>query len=163
VHIWSYTARPEDVAAYGPVETADGRRFKVEVVRANAADVTARIDGITDRDQAALLTGHELFVARAALPETAEGEYYHHDLIGLRAVGVAGEELGRIAALEDFGAGTVLELERTDGKAFYLPFTAEVVRSVDLKAGRIVLDPPAELMDEAGAPESGGPEDEDGK
>lgn len=165
IHIWSYTARPEDVAAYGPVETTDGRRLTVEVVGASKADVTARIAGITDRDQAAALTGQELFVSRAALPETAAGEYYHHDLIGLRAVSVAGEELGRIKALQDFGAGPVLELEDGDGKNFYLPFVADVVRKVELDGGRITLDPPAELMDDAGAPEDGVAEneDEDGK
>lgn len=165
VHIWSYTAQPEDVAAYGPVETSDGRRLAVEIVGANKADVIARIAGITDRDRAAALTGQELFVSRDALPETTAGEYYHHDLIGLRAVNVAGEELGRIAAVEDFGAGPVLELEDGDGRIFYLPFVAEVVRGVELNAGRITLDPPAELMDDAGADEDGAAadDDEDGK
>lgn len=162
VHVWSYTARPEDAAAYGPVETADGRRFVLEVVRANGTDLTVRIAGIAGRDQAAGLTGQELFVPRAMLPETAEGEYYHHDLVGLRAVGVADEDLGRIAAVEDFGAGPVLVLEATDGGTFYLPFTAGVVVRVELDAGRITLDPPRELMEEPGAPEDGAAqEDED--
>ncbi len=148
IHIWSYTERPEDIAAYGPVETAGGRKLTVEVLRATGADVTARIAGINDRDEAAALTGQELFVSRIALPETAEGEYYHHDLAGLAAFDVAGEKLGRIAAVEDFGAGPVLVLEDTKGETFYLPLTAEVVREVELDAGRITLDPPPELMED---------------
>lgn len=160
VHIRSYTARPEDVAAYGPVETTGGRSFEIEVVRVSQANVTARLTGVTDRDQAAALTGQELFVPRSALPETAAGEYYHHDLIGLRAVDAADKELGRIIAVENFGAGTVLALEATDGASRYLPFSAEVVKVVDLAGGRIVLDPPAELMDD-GAPDGDGAETKD--
>jgi 16S rRNA processing protein RimM len=150
VHIRSYTARPEDIAAYGPVETADGRRLEIAVVAVNKRDVTARVAGVADRNGAEALRGQELFVPRAALPETAADEYYLHDLVGLRAESVAGEALGRVIAVEDFGAGPVLELEGVDGKGVYMPFTADAVVKVDVAAGRITLDPPPGLLDDDG-------------
>ena len=90
MHIGSYTERPEDVAAYGPVQTGDGRQLDLTVVSVNKADVTVRVAGVIDRNGAEALRGQELFVPRAALPETASEEYYHHDPVGLRAVSVAG-------------------------------------------------------------------------
>jgi 16S rRNA processing protein RimM len=150
VHIRSYTARPEDITAYGPVETADGRRLEIAVVAVSKADVTARISGVTDRNGAEALRGQDLFVPRAALPQTAPDEYYHHDLVGLRAESVAGEPLGRVTAVEDFGAGPVLELKGADGKGVYMPFTADAVVKVDVAAGRITLDPPPGLLDDDG-------------
>ncbi|MFT5540072.1 MAG: 16S rRNA processing protein RimM [Alphaproteobacteria bacterium] len=150
VHIRPYTAAPDGIAAYGPLQTGDGKRLEVEVVGVNKADVTARIVGITDRDGAAALTGTELFVPRAALPEAVEDEYYHHDLIGLRAVAVDGSELGRIRAVEDFGAGTMLEIELTDGEGVYLPFSKEAVPEVNVKGGRVVLNPPPGLWSAEG-------------
>jgi 16S rRNA processing protein RimM len=167
MHIRSYTERPEDVAAYGPVQTGDGRQLDLMVVNVNKTDVTVRVAGVTDRNGAEALRGQELYVSRAVLPETAPEEYYHHDLIGLRAVSVAGEDWGRVLAVEDFGAGTVLELEGADGKGVYLPFTAQAVPEVDVTAGRILIDPPPGLMDEADAPAGEGDDDvngfEDGK
>jgi 16S rRNA processing protein RimM len=141
VHIRPYTVAPDGIAAYGPVQTGDGKRLEVEVVAVNKANVTARIAGITDRDAAAALTGTELFVPRAALPEAAGDEYYHHDLIGLRAVAVDGNELGRVRAVEDFGAGTMLEIELTDGTGVYTPFSREAVPEVDVKGGKVVINP----------------------
>lgn len=150
VHIRPYTAAPDGITAYGPVQTGDGKQLEVEVVGVNKADVTARIAGITDRDAAAALTGTELFVPRAALPEAVEDEYYHHDLIGLRAVAVDGSELGRVLAVDDFGAGTMLEIELTDGKGVYVPFSKEAVPEVDVQGGRVVIDPPPGLWSAEG-------------
>ena len=163
MHIGSYTERPEDVAAYGPVQTGDGRQLDLTVVSVNKADVTVRVAGVTDRNGAEALRGQELFVPRAALPETASDEYYHHDLVGLRAVSVAGEDFGRVLAVEDFGAGTVLELEGADGKGVYVPFTAQVVPDVDIAAGRITIDPPPGLLDgaDAGAEDGAGDGNDD--
>lgn len=89
--------------------------------------VIARFAEVADRTAAERLRGTELTVPRDALPPLAEGEYYHADLIGLPAVSTAGEDLGRIVAVENFGAGDVLEIERPDGKRFMVPMTAEAV------------------------------------
>ena len=64
---------------------------------------------------------------RSALPPLEEGEYYHTDLIGLPAVSDAGEALGTVVAVENFGAGDVLEIERPTGKRFMVPMSAPAV------------------------------------
>lgn len=161
VRIRPYTERPGDVAAYGPVALADGRRFEVTVVGEARGTVTARLSGVTDRDAAAALTGREIFVARAALPETVANEYYHHDLIGLAAEGVDGMALGRVVAVHDFGAGPVLEIARENGGSVMVPFTDAVVPEVDMVGGRMVIDPPPGLLDEDEVPGTDA-DDEDG-
>lgn len=90
-------------------------------------NVIARFAEIADRTMAEKMRGTELTVPRDALPPLGEGEYYHADLVGLPAVSDAGEDLGRVVAVENFGAGDVLEIEQHDGKRFMVPMTAEAV------------------------------------
>ena len=90
-------------------------------------NVIARFAEIPDRTTAERMRGTELTVPRDALPPLGEGEYYHADLIGLPAVSTAGEDLGRVVAVENFGAGDVLEIETSDGKRFMVPMTADAV------------------------------------
>jgi 16S rRNA processing protein RimM len=89
--------------------------------------IIARFAEIPDRTAAERMRGTELTVPRDALPPLGEGEYYHADLIGLPAVSTGGEELGQVVAVENFGAGDVLEIERPDGKRFMVPMTTEAV------------------------------------
>jgi 16S rRNA processing protein RimM len=99
--------------------------------------VIARFAEIPDRTTAERMRGTELTVARDALPPLGEGEYYHADLIGLAAVSTAGDDLGRVVAVENFGAGDVLEIEGSDGKRFMVPMTAEAVPEW---GDRVVID-----------------------
>src|SRR5690606_22675884 len=87
----------------------------------------ARFAEVTDRNRAEALRGTELAVPRSALPPLAEGEYYHADLIGLAAVTRDGALLGTCVAVENFGAGDILEFERPDGKRFMVPMREEAV------------------------------------
>lgn len=103
----------------------------------------ARFDGVSDRTAAELLRGTELSVARAALPPLNEGEYYHIDLIGLPCISTLGEPLGRCVAVDNFGAGDVLEIERPfvggkAGKRFMVPMTSQAVP--EWKGGQIIVD-----------------------
>ncbi len=84
----------------------------------------ARFAEITDRNDAEAARGKELAVPRSALPELDGDEFYHIDLIGLRCVSDTGEELGSVAAVYDFGAGDVIEIERADGVKFMVPMGA---------------------------------------
>ncbi len=84
----------------------------------------ARFAEVRDRNAAEALRGTLLTVARADLPPLAEGEYYHADLIGLAALSTDGAALGRVVAVENFGAGDVIEVERADGKRFMVPIAA---------------------------------------
>lgn len=97
----------------------------------------ARFAEVADRNAAEALRGTELTVPREALPPLAEGEYYHADLIGLPCVSTEGEDLGTCVAVENFGAGDVIEVERKDGKRFMVPMKADAVPEW---GERIVID-----------------------
>jgi 16S rRNA processing protein RimM len=99
--------------------------------------IIARFAEITDRNGAEAARGTELTVPREALPPLAEGEYYHADLIGLPCVSTGGEDLGLCVAIDDFGAGDVIEVERADKKRFMVPMNAEAVPEW---GERIVID-----------------------
>jgi 16S rRNA processing protein RimM len=149
VRIKSFTEVPGDIARYQPVEDeAGGRHFELRLVGTTKGVVIAQIPGVEDRDQAEALRGLRLYLARAALPETAADEYYHADLIGLEAVLDDGTPVGRVRAIYDFGAGDTLELVRSGGPPVLVPFTRAVVPLVEPARGRLVLDPPPGLLDD---------------
>lgn len=99
----------------------------VKSLRAGSNGTIARFAEIADRTAAEALRGTELTVPRSALPPLDEGEYYHADLLGLAVQSSTGEALGEIVAVDDFGAGDVIEVERPDGKRFMVPMRVEAV------------------------------------
>ncbi|HRD78579.1 MAG TPA: ribosome maturation factor RimM, partial [Hyphomicrobiaceae bacterium] len=106
VAVESYTRDPRDIASYGPLSDDDGnKRLVLTIVGTRENSVIARIEGVTDRTAAEQLRGTALWIARSALPPPEPGAYYHVDLIGLMATLPDGAELGRVAAVENFGAG----------------------------------------------------------
>jgi 16S rRNA processing protein RimM len=146
VRIKSFTADPRAIGRYGPVEDETGARtFKVTVRGKVKGLVIARLDGVADRNQAEALKGLRLYVARAKLPRPRRGEWYVADLVGLAARDGNGTPLGVVKSVQNFGAGDVIELERTDGTTEFLPFTKAVVPEVDIESGRIVIHPPDEI------------------
>lgn len=167
VRIKSFAAKPADIASYGPVSDQSGDRvFGVRVTGQGTGKahgmVFARLSGIDDRDAAEALKGTRLYVPRSMLPEPLEDEFYHADLVGLRADLVAGGTLGTIRAVHDFGAGPVLEIAAGEADAVMTPFSRAVVPVVDLAAGRVLVDPPPGLLDSAKDEAADGAED-DGK
>ena len=107
-------------------------------VRAAGRGAVARFEEISDRGAAEALRGSLIEIDRAALPPLGEGEYYHADLIGLPCVDGDGAPVGTVVAVENFGAGDLLEIERADGKTSLIPFKPGIA---DLAEGRITLDP----------------------
>ena len=93
----------------------------------NKGGAVARFAEVPDRTAAEALRGTVLTVPRSALPPLEEGEYYHADLIGLAAVSDTGENLGEVIAVENFGAGDVIEIRRANGKTFMVPMRVEAV------------------------------------
>ena len=98
----------------------------------------ARFEGIADRSAAEALRGTLVEIDRALLPPLGEGEYYHADLVGLPCVDAAGTQVGTVAAVENFGAGDLLEIALPDGKRSLIPFRTPIAT---LEAERVVLDP----------------------
>lgn len=125
----------DDLARY---RSFNGGALTLRSVRHGGNGAIARIAEVTDRNAAEALRGTELTVSRAALPPLAEGEYYHADLIGLSAVSTTGEALGYVVAIDDFGAGDVIEIERPDKRRFMVPMNADAVPEWD--AARLVVE-----------------------
>ena len=140
VRVRSFTARAEDVAAYGTLADETGTRsFALTVTGMARGAVLARIDGVADRNAAEALKGTRLFVDRNRLPKPEADEFYHADLIGLTARRADGTSLGRIVAVQNFGAGDALEIAPETGVTFYVPFTADAVPEVDSAGGYVVV------------------------
>jgi 16S rRNA processing protein RimM len=146
VKLWTFTEDPLAVQRYGPLSTKDGaRQFEVTHAREAKDHLVATLKGVTTREDAERLNGLELYVAREKLPATDDDEYYHADLIGLAAVTTADQPLGRVIAIHNFGAGNIIEIAPLQGSTLLLPFTNAVVPSVDLAAGRVVIELPPEI------------------
>jgi 16S rRNA processing protein RimM len=107
-------------------------------IRDSGKTAVARFEGIPDRSAAEALRGSLVEVDRSALPPLEEGEYYYADLTGLPAVDAEGGSIGTVVAVENYGAGDLLEIEREDGSRSLIPFKPGIA---DLEDGRIVLDP----------------------
>ncbi len=106
------------------------------------------------REEMQTLKGTLLHAPRAALPAPDEDEFYHADLIGLAVESLEGEPLGAVKAVQDFGAGDLLEITTPDGTLF-IPFTKATVPHIDLDAGKLVAIPPVD-GGETQADEDGG-------
>ena len=128
----------------------DGPPVSLRILESPAPGrLVVALEGVGDRDSAAALVGRRLFVRRSSLAPTAEDEFYHHDLIGLRVEGIDGRPLGRVAAVLDHGAGPLLDIAGVEGgRDFVLPFTREAAPRVDLAGRRLVADPPPGLIED---------------
>jgi 16S rRNA processing protein RimM len=118
-----------------------GRRRRISRVRKTPKGFLVDLEGVGDRWGAAALRGEELVLDRLELDDTEEGEFYVHDLLGLRAVNDAGEVVGTVVETLETPAHEVLVL-RKEGEVLFVPFTIEHVPEVDLDTGRVVVRPP---------------------
>jgi len=149
VRLKSFCADPAAIADYTPLYSKDGRRFATVVLTGAASNaLTARIDGVTTKEEADALKGTELYAERDQLPSLPDDEFYHADLIGLPVYDAGGQLLGKVKAVLNHGASDLLEIHIPGAKStVLLPFTNAAVPTVNLAAGRIVADPPAGLFD----------------
>jgi 16S rRNA processing protein RimM len=145
VKVKTFTENPQNLGAYGPLHAKDGRTYGVTSVKPAKDGAIVVFKGIDDRDAAERLKGLELFVSRDVLPAIDTEEFYHADLVGLRAEDTEGRAMGTVRAMHNFGAGHVLELVRDDGDEVFLPFTREVAQQIDIAGGRIVIAAPEEV------------------
>ena len=146
VKVKTFTETPDAVARYGTLHTKDGRKLRVAASRAPKDDViVVRFEGIADRNAAEALKGTELHVARAVLPKTGAQEFYHADLVGLRADDEEDRLIGKIVSIQNYGAGDVIEIARGDGSTVLLPFSKAFVPRVEIENGRIVVAVPEEI------------------
>ncbi len=144
VMVKSFAENPADIAAYGPLFSADhNRQFKLRIVRETHKGLTVHIEGVDDRTAVEALKGTELYLPRERLPKPETDTFYHADLIGLRAVDVNGTTLGTVTAVQNYGASDILEIERADqSDVDLIPFTNACVPDVSLQNGTVTIMPP---------------------
>lgn len=143
VRIKSFCADPAAIADYSPLVTEDGKRFDIGITRAIKGGFAAKIVGLDNKEDADLLRNTRLYTDRSQLPALPDDEFYHSDLIGLDVVDTGGALIGKVKTVLNHGAGDILEVFGKGMKEpVLLPFTKEVVPTVDLGSGRIVIDPP---------------------
>ncbi|MBD3646916.1 MAG: ribosome maturation factor RimM [Pseudomonadales bacterium] len=145
VRIYSYTDPVEKIFSYDPWHLAETEMVSVEASRIQGKRLIARLEGIEDRDQAAALVDREIWVDRDQLEQLAEGEFYWHQLEGLKVVSEAGEVFGEVTHLMETGANDVLVVDATtdsiDDRQRLIPWVDnEVVSRVDLEEQRIVVN-----------------------
>ncbi len=147
VRIQSFTEDPLALASYGPLSTnKPGLMIKILAARTTTNVLVARLEGINDRNAAEKLNGVELYVDRALLPATDDDDdFYHADLIGLKARLADGSEIGEVMAVPNFGAGDLLEIrDPRSGDTYLYPFSKAVVPEVRIADGYLLIDPPIE-------------------
>lgn len=116
----------EALRAFSVFEAGD-RKLTLKSVRPANQGAVATFAEITDRSGAEALRGTVLTVPRSVLPPLGEGEYYHHDLLGLPCVSTDGSAVGEVVAIDNFGAGDILEIAKPDGKRFMVPMNDKAV------------------------------------
>jgi 16S rRNA processing protein RimM len=155
MRVKTFTGEPQALGDYSTLFARDGRAFEIIALRPQGNMVVAKFRGVDDRNAAEALTGTELFVERAVLPADLEDEeFYHADLIGMDAVDEQGERLGKVTAVQNYGAGDILEIKGPGVRgATLIPFTRAAVPSVDLAIRTIRVDRAAAgLIEEEQAP-----------
>ena len=145
----SYTAKPEDIGAYGPlVDKKHNYRFNISVVRSSKKGVVAQIEGISSRTELEKFYGLDLYVNRSVLPELKDEEFYYSDLVGLLVNDIDGNFIGKVKSMENFGAGDIIEVETPNGERFMLPFTKKVVTEINLITQNITIENLKEFNDQ---------------
>lgn len=105
----------------------------------------ASVAGVNDRNAAENLKGTALWLDRDLLPDTDDDEFYYSDLEGMNVQNPDGEVIGTILAIQNFGAGDLLEIKPVSGASYYLPFTKEFVPTIDIENEKIILIVPEDL------------------
>jgi 16S rRNA processing protein RimM len=123
-----------------PREGLEGRAWPVESARIHADTVVAKLAGIDTREAAAVLKGLLVAVPRDALPPLGDDEMYVGDLVGMTVVNRRGETLGKVEAVDSFGAHPVMRVAADGGAVRLVPFVAALVDAVDREAGRVEVD-----------------------
>ena len=148
VRLKSFTSNPDDIENYAPLFTENGgRSFEIVITGRLKNGFAARLSGVVKKEQADDLKGTKLFVPRDRLPSLQEDEFYYSDLIGMIVYDTGGNEIGKVQAVLNHGAGDLLEIHGANLKmSVIIPFTKEVVPTVDIVSRRIVTDPPDGLL-----------------
>ena len=147
VKIKSFMVSSNDIAAYGPLTDKDGKQsFILDLISSNKKGLVAKLSGVTDRTASEELRGLELYLSRDVLPNLEEDEFYYSDLVGLVVENMNGEIIGIVSMVDNYGAGEIIEVDMEGGGTEMYKMSLGVVPEIDLKNGRIVVNPPFEVL-----------------
>lgn len=148
VRIKSFTENPIDLTTYSPLLTNKaGQTITIKKARVQKNMLVAILEESKTRNDAEALNGTKLYVPRERLPHPEDDdEFYYTDLIGLKARTPEGEELGSVAAVQNYGAGDVLEIRPPKGPTDLYPFTKQSVPTINLAEGYLIIVPPVEVI-----------------
>jgi len=142
VKVFSFTDPRENILTYSPwLLKKDDETKTINVVdgQLQGKTIVAQLAGVNDRDQAASLTGWDIFISQDQLPKAAKGEYYWSDLIGLNVETIDGVQLGVVDSLLETGANDVIIVQGERERV--IPFLqGQTIINVDLNVGKIIVD-----------------------
>ena len=143
IKVKSFTDPADDFASMPNLTDARGNPVTLKLTGHTQGLAIVEIEGVTKREQAELLRGVKIGVARAALPELDQpNRYYTDDLIGLKVVDETGSDFGTVRTIANYGAGDILDITRVDGSDEMYAFNHRTFPEVDVAAGRITIHPP---------------------
>ncbi len=141
VRLYPYTTSPDFFFRHTRLFLKDSTEIMLKCLRIErSGDVVALIEGVKNRTEADVFRLQEVFVVREELPQLELNEYYHEDLIGLNVVDDKHEQLGKIGAIQDYGAGAFLEINLADRKLATIPFNREAIMDVNLPTCEVVIN-----------------------
>lgn len=137
----TFTGDPLAIADYGTLFAGDGRAFEIIDIRLHKDMAVVRLKGVNDRSAAEALTGTDLFVDRSMLADDLDDEeFYHADLIGMDAVDLDGNPVGKVIAVQNYGGGDIVEIRRGGKSTVLIPFTKASVPSIDVAMRTMRID-----------------------
>ena len=147
VKLKSFTADPQAVANYGPLQSATGEIFEITKLKPATVDFIATLKNVTDRNRSEALKGTELLINRSQLPNTSGDEIYMHDLIGTSVYGANDGLVGVIVGFENFGAGDLMEVKvEGHSETVLIPYTKKFIISASVE--KVVVDLPEDYLEE---------------
>jgi 16S rRNA processing protein RimM len=142
VRVKALTGDPQGFARYGPLFVS-GRASPLEIAALTPYKdglFVVRFAGISDRSTAESLKGLTLRVRREQLPDLGNDEYYYADLVGLAVICETGRAIGEVVAIDNFGAGDILQIRAAGaGDTLLIPFNQATVRKIDLGNRHMVV------------------------
>lgn len=137
----SHASDPSTLLDFAKFHDEKGNIFELTDLNIAPKRLIATFKHITDRNQAELLKNCNLYIYRSQLADDLqEDEFYYSDLIGMNAYNLNNEKIAKVKAVYDFGAGPILDLQPLKGKSFFVPFSKDVVPTVDLSDGFVTID-----------------------
>ena len=140
VCVRSFTRPPENLFVYGTLCDSNGNKFLPNKINIVSNKMIVQFDNISNRNDAESIRGTRLFIERQKLPDPKNNEFYHADLIGLNVENKDGRLVGRVAAIQNFGAGDLLDIQLQNGESELIPFTSTHVEEIDIKKKQIIID-----------------------